>query len=105
MHKKPKLRIKKMPRKMGFQDVIHGHVEPANSTVQVYILANDNKWYLQKPADVKGNCFKCDCSFGFEESFGNSFIAVALLTEDRPGSPLDELPLDIFKSRPVKFKR
>lgn len=105
MLKKHKVKLKRVAGNVEFKHMISGVVEPACSPVQVYILANDNKWYLQKPVEAEGKHFTCDCSFGFENSFDHEFNAVALITADRPASPVDSLPEDVVKSKPIRVKR
>ncbi len=52
---------------VGYQQTIHGRVEPHHSRVQVVVQSADGLFYLQKDADVRPNGkWSVVCTFGFE---------------------------------------
>src|SRR5690242_2735378 len=77
--------------------------------VQVYVKANDGKYYLQKPVIYIGGLFKkrlwaVECFLGDDSSeYGLDYEITAVLTDERPHTPLDVLPA-CAKSRTVKVK-
>jgi len=74
--------------------------------VQVYVQADDSKWYLQRKSFVFGKKFYTPCVFGPLLSSNNSgYNVVAVLSSDRPHSPVDALPADVVKSEEVKVYR
>lgn len=78
---------------VGFEFTVCGKVNPARCPVQVYVQAADNKWYLQKETVKRGNRWSVPCHFGGEtHTIGAAYAVVAILTEDRPTTPLDTLP-------------
>jgi hypothetical protein len=82
------------------QTVLHGRSD--TEPVQVYVLANDKKWYLQKNVQTHGRKrFSVTCSFGDQTSkSGETFQVVAIATADRPRTPIDTLP-DVEKSNTI----
>lgn len=90
-----------------FQEILHGHRRPGQP-VQVYILSGDKKWYLQpKIVPTSPTQFSVNCYFGNENTKpGAIFKVVAVVTDKRPGSPVDQLPQG-EKSRPftVVYKK
>jgi len=80
---------------------VSGTVVPANSSVQIYVLSADGMWYLQPEAKVQGIKWSCKCFFGKTVPFGKSYKLVALLTDQRPTSPIASLPDGVVKSNEV----
>jgi len=78
---------------VGFEFTVCGKVTPAKLPVQVYVQAADNKWYLQREVEKHGGHWAVSCHFGDETgTIGAAYAVVALLTEDRPTTPLETLP-------------
>jgi len=72
--------------------------------LQVYVLANDNKWYLQKKVLRFGNLWFGVVVLGDEDIPSSlEYTIVAVATPDRPKTPLDVLP-DAPKSNMVKVR-
>jgi hypothetical protein len=76
----------------------------ATKPVQVYVLANDSQWYLQKKVVCMGNYFFGMVILGDEDLPSSpEYTLVAVATSNRPKTPLTALP-DGPKSNFVKVK-
>ena len=84
---------------------VSGTVFPPGSSVQIYVLSADGMWYLQPEAKVRGTKWSCKCFFGKTVPFGESYKLVALLTDQRPTSPIASLPEGVIKSNEVLVVR
>jgi len=102
--KKLQITAPEMFEVVGFDLVVSGKVNPAHMPVQVYVMAADGKWYLQKPAVKTGNKWSVDCHIGFEAPEDFVYTIVAVMTEDRPTTPIDVLP-DVCMSDAVTVLR
>jgi len=72
--------------------------------LQVYVLANDNQWYLQKKVVRYGNFWFGVVTLGDEDLPSSpEYTIIAVATSDRPKTPLSVLP-DKPKSNAVKVK-
>lgn len=70
--------------------------------VQLYVLANDGKWYLQQPAVFVGFCWSVECVLGLTDGpKSQKYVIVALATPDRPETPLDTLPSGVVRSNKI----
>lgn len=66
---------------------------PVKTPVQVYVLAHDHKWYLQKEVIHKGKKWSCDCVLGDETMPPDGiYVVLAVKTAERPKTPLDDIP-------------
>jgi len=78
---------------VDFEFTVCGKVNPAHSSVQVYVQAADDKWYLQKETTKRGSHWSVPCHFGDEtHTIGVAYAVVAIVTKERPTSPVDILP-------------
>jgi|GEM_PF-3867366 hypothetical protein len=66
----------------------------SDKPVQIFVLSNDGKWYLQKNVVFVSNTqFFVECYFGDENTqHGAKFVVVAVVTDKRPYSPMTQLP-------------
>ena len=72
--------------------------------LQVYVLANDSHWYLQKKVVRFGNHWFGVVTLGDEDLPSSpEYTIIAVATSDRPKTPLEVLP-DMPKSNAVKVK-
>jgi len=74
--------------------------------IQVYVRANDSRWYLQREVTFDGLDWSVDCILGDykvknEHMKFQKYAIVALLTPDRPETPLESLPSDVVRSNKV----
>ena len=82
------------------QETLHGWT--SRKPIQVYVLSNDGLWYLQKNVVFHGRKrFSVECFFGNETTQpGSVFKVVAVVSDERPHSPVVQLP-EGAKSNPV----
>lgn len=65
-----------------------------NQPVQLYVLANDNTWYLQEKTVVDGENWSGECFLGDKNTVvGAEYTIVAVQTDQRPQTPLIEPPI------------
>jgi hypothetical protein len=78
--------------KVDLKSNIGGFVTKKGAPLQVYVLANDDKWYLQKPVIFMNRFWTCNCTFGdMSTKVGDSFFAAVVESDKRPQSPINDL--------------
>lgn len=93
-------------RNVSYHEVVSGSVDPAETGVQVWVLANDGRYYPQRPPVVEGHNFSTQCSFGFAAGpVGRTYQVVATLGKSLPNIPRKSLPATLEKSEPVRVSR
>lgn len=93
-------------RNVSYHEVVSGAVEPANTDVQLWVLANDGRYYPQRPPVVEGHNFSTQCSFGFAAGpVGRTYQVVATLGKSLPNIPRKALPETLEKSDPAIVTR
>jgi hypothetical protein len=91
---------------VGISSTVFGRVDPPELPVQLWVLANDARWYLQAPVVVAGTTFTGTCVYGKSAgTVGLTYSILATSGRRLPGKPVRELPDDIQKSLPVKVRR
>ena len=86
-----KTKFFKLPfgHRVGHRALVMG---TSNAVVQLYVLSNDNKWYLQKPIKFFKKVWFGFCFFGDAKTkSGAKFTIAAKNTPERPKSPVDKL--------------
>ncbi len=80
------------------ESLIWGKVKHHHPGVQIYVLANDGLWYLQRPVKFLGGKYKNRvwagiCFLGEDGSpIGSSYKIAAIVSDERPETPVGELP-------------
>src|SRR6266850_4810738 len=80
---------------------VYGQQPDRQTSVLVYILARDNRWYQQGDVEFKGLIWQAHLQFGVENvPHGAEYKVVALITDSRfkntdPGSSIGEIPIDL----------
>jgi hypothetical protein len=65
--------------------------------VQVYVLANDGKYYLQDPVFKDGILWSCGCGFGDKDTHSGSSLFILLVeSKERPHSPIDVMKYPVL---------
>lgn len=77
---------------------VRGRVNHAGVPVQLYVFSKDRKWYLQKPVVFNNKNFVGEVSFGDAATPNRRvFKLAAVITSERPESPVDSLNNIAFK--------
>lgn len=94
-------------RSFQHRDIVHGVVVPPQP-VQILVLSNDGRWYLQADADRRGNHWGLEAVFGFpNDPSVREYTAVAVAGPKIKQPVLDKLPSgpEYLFSRPLKVRR
>src|SRR4030095_1377039 len=68
-----------------------------NKKLQVYVLANDGRYYLQDPIMYDGIKWTCGCGFGDSNTqSGATFYVLVVESEERPHSPIDTMKYPVL---------
>ena len=75
---------------VGRELIVKGKVT-GNKPVQLYILADDNKWYLQEHTVYHGSKWATKCYLGTPESTNRWYVIAAVVDNKRPHSPVKDI--------------
>ncbi len=85
---------------------VQGTVKPRGSEVQVFVLAGNGRWYPQDRATYSGDTWTARCWIGSPETArGAAFQIVAIDGGQRLREPVDQLPIDVARSRTLTLYR
>lgn len=77
----------------------------ATGMVQLYVFAKDDKWYLQPLVNMVGNKWNGKIYLGDQQPAKNAIYTIAaVLTDQRPKTPLTDLPNHLTAKIKVKIK-
>jgi len=76
-----------------FHHSVRGSIFPADTRVDVLVLAGDDKWHRQGRAVVSGSAWSAECQFGdSERKLGGKYQIVAIGGQELSEKAYDKLP-------------